>query len=188
MVVGSDGIGSLAGTSSFTQGALTMGFNYGTLGFSNFVGAGNGFSFYSLSPGNNPPNASNPDFVITPSYALTPNNFQAQGIGLFATTAAGSLTGYASPFPYLGVTIGHGFVSAEADFVVPAQGALFEAVDNTGTPTGPAKLTAGTFIESLATPASSSAACVAGTFTDDASYHYVCTATNTWKRAALSTF
>lgn len=42
--------------------------------------------------------------------------------------------------------------------------------------------------ETLTTPASSSAACTAGQFTDDANYHYVCTATNTWKRVALSTF
>jgi hypothetical protein len=44
------------------------------------------------------------------------------------------------------------------------------------------------FQEVLYTPASSSAACTAGQFTDDANYHYVCTATNTWKRVALSTF
>lgn len=38
------------------------------------------------------------------------------------------------------------------------------------------------------TPASASAAGVAGTITWDASYIYVCTATNTWKRAALTTW
>jgi hypothetical protein len=48
------------------------------------------------------------------------------------------------------------------------------------TPTG--------FHENLTTPSSSSATCSAGDFTDDASYHYTCTATNTWKRVALSTF
>jgi hypothetical protein len=42
--------------------------------------------------------------------------------------------------------------------------------------------------ETLFTPASSSAACNAGDFADDASFHYVCTATNTWKRVALTTF
>jgi hypothetical protein len=44
------------------------------------------------------------------------------------------------------------------------------------------------FTETLTTPASSSAPCTAGQFTDDANYHYVCTATNTWKRVALSSF
>lgn len=48
--------------------------------------------------------------------------------------------------------------------------------------------TAGLYHEALTTPASSSAACSAGDFTDDANYHYVCTAANTWKRAALSSF
>ena len=47
---------------------------------------------------------------------------------------------------------------------------------------------AGALKGTLSTPASSSATCVAGQFTDDANYHYVCTATNTWKRVALSTF
>ncbi|MGH9596883.1 MAG: hypothetical protein ACRD3K_08815, partial [Edaphobacter sp.] len=42
--------------------------------------------------------------------------------------------------------------------------------------------------ETLTTPASSSAACSAGDFADDANFHYVCTAANTWKRVALSTF
>jgi hypothetical protein len=40
----------------------------------------------------------------------------------------------------------------------------------------------------LHTPASSSEACVVGDAVDDASFHYVCTATNTWKRVALSSF
>jgi hypothetical protein len=44
------------------------------------------------------------------------------------------------------------------------------------------------FQQVLYTPASSSAACVQGQFWDDASYHYVCTATNTIKRVALSVF
>lgn len=38
------------------------------------------------------------------------------------------------------------------------------------------------------TPSSSTATCTAGQITWDASYLYVCTATNTWKRSALSTF
>jgi len=40
----------------------------------------------------------------------------------------------------------------------------------------------------LSTPASSSATCVAGDITADASYIYFCTATNTWKRATLGSF
>ena len=40
----------------------------------------------------------------------------------------------------------------------------------------------------LATPTTSGDTCTAGTFWADASYLYVCTATNTIKRAALSAF
>ena len=42
--------------------------------------------------------------------------------------------------------------------------------------------------ETLFTPASSSASCSAGDMADDANYHYVCVAANTWKRVGLSTF
>jgi hypothetical protein len=38
------------------------------------------------------------------------------------------------------------------------------------------------------TPASASAAGVAGTIAWDANYIYVCTATNTWKRVAIATW
>ncbi|MFT8490151.1 MAG: hypothetical protein ABF672_06350 [Gluconobacter oxydans] len=46
----------------------------------------------------------------------------------------------------------------------------------------------GGFNENLSTPSSSTASCTAGDFTDDANYHYVCVADNSWKRVALSTF
>ncbi len=46
----------------------------------------------------------------------------------------------------------------------------------------------GTFGLTQSTPTSSSAACAAGQFVEDASYLYACTASNTWKRVALSTF
>ena len=49
-------------------------------------------------------------------------------------------------------------------------------------------VTAQTYHETLSTPASSSAACNAGDFSDDANFHYVCVSTNTWKRVALSAF
>jgi hypothetical protein len=47
---------------------------------------------------------------------------------------------------------------------------------------------AASYHETLSTPTSSSASCSPGDFTDDANFHYVCTATNTWKRAALNSF
>ncbi|AAW61040.1 hypothetical protein [Gluconobacter oxydans] len=53
---------------------------------------------------------------------------------------------------------------------------------------GDADISGHMFKENLVTPASSSSACEAGQFTDDANYHYVCISTNTWKRVALSSF
>ena len=51
-----------------------------------------------------------------------------------------------------------------------------------------ASLAVPTVIMPLTTPASSSAACTAGQVAVDANYIYVCTATNTWKRAPVSTW
>ena len=51
-----------------------------------------------------------------------------------------------------------------------------------------APLTVQGLISPLTTPASSSSACTTGQQEADASYVYVCVATNTWKRAALSSF
>lgn len=48
--------------------------------------------------------------------------------------------------------------------------------------------TVGGFTAPLYTPASSTAACAVGTVAWDASYFYVCKATNTWMRTALSSF
>jgi hypothetical protein len=42
--------------------------------------------------------------------------------------------------------------------------------------------------ETLHTPSSSSEACSAGQFVDDANFHYVCTSANHWKRVALADF
>jgi hypothetical protein len=49
-------------------------------------------------------------------------------------------------------------------------------------------MTATSYNAPLTTPASSSAACTTGTVAWDTGFVYVCTATNTWKRAVLSTF
>jgi hypothetical protein len=48
--------------------------------------------------------------------------------------------------------------------------------------------TTGSFHVNLATPSSSSSPCTAGQIGADGKYFYVCVATNTWKRVALSSF
>jgi len=49
-------------------------------------------------------------------------------------------------------------------------------------------VSATSFLMPLATPKSSSAPCTPGQFANDVNYYYVCTALNTWKRAALTSF
>lgn len=64
----------------------------------------------------------------------------------------------------------------------------FGTTSITGTLTATQGITASGFTGTLSTPSSSTADCTAGQFQDDADYHYVCTATNNWKRIALDTF
>ena len=54
--------------------------------------------------------------------------------------------------------------------------------------TSPASASANGMFPATATPASSSAACQTGQLQFDSNYLYACTAPNTWKRAAWSTF
>lgn len=56
------------------------------------------------------------------------------------------------------------------------------------TATGATTLTGGVILPTSTTPASATAAGVAGTICRDSNYIYVCTATNTWKRVAISTW
>lgn len=51
-----------------------------------------------------------------------------------------------------------------------------------------AQLKVGAVIQKLATPASSTASCNPGQMQDDSNYHYVCVASNRWKRVALSDY
>ena len=62
------------------------------------------------------------------------------------------------------------------------------SLDNSGNEVISGKITAASYQETLTTPASSSAPCMPGQFTDDSNYHYVCVAKNHWKRTVLSSF
>lgn len=61
--------------------------------------------------------------------------------------------------------------------ILNSEGSVLTAFDSVGRPVIPTH-----------TPASASASGVAGTITWDSSYIYICTATNTWKRVAISTW
>lgn len=83
------------------------------------------------------------------------------------------------------MTSGHGWLMAlgqDISFDPSANVTLAES------PGGGQLVLTGGWTMTLTTPASSSAACGAGQFAIDANFVYVCAATNTWKRAALSTF
>lgn len=62
------------------------------------------------------------------------------------------------------------------------------AVDNAGVVTATPSASAGTAVIRAAVPASAGASGVAGSIAWDGSHIYVCTATNTWVRAALATW
>lgn len=74
------------------------------------------------------------------------------------------------------------------DFIYAKSG--FNVANGNGTidSTGKAKFIGGLILPTSGTPASSSAAGIAGTVVWDASYIYVCTTTNTWKRTAIATW
>jgi hypothetical protein len=73
-------------------------------------------------------------------------------------------------------------------FLGPTFGTVLAHLDPTGVFSVYHSIIAPFFIGNLTTPSTSSAACTAGQFEDDATYHYVCTATNTWKRITLVAF
>jgi hypothetical protein len=93
-------------------------------------------------------------------------------IGIYAASSDGSiLTNYVN------------FNASGATFLQPVVFPGSSGVDGSGN-----FHTSGRIAAQQATPGSSSAACSAGQMWTDTSYIYVCTAANTIKRAALSSF
>ena len=132
--------------------------------------------------------------------ANNPNIVLNYGFDLTGSTAGFTYGALMLPVNTPGAIIGWGYNHAGGQIISTATtnaGGL--SITNAGTslvaPNGStifsltnAAAIAPLFQETLTTPASSSASCTAGQFTDDASFHYVCVAANTWKRAALSAF
>lgn len=72
---------------------------------------------------------------------------------------------------------------------VTANGSLMIANQVTGSPTAQLDIFGSTMrLRTAKTPATSTEACDSGTIAWDTGFVYVCTATNTWKRAALTTW
>jgi hypothetical protein len=114
------------------------------------------------------------------------------GAAVYLTDATGATPGTTSPGLFFASST-DGMVIRNAsgalqiiDESAPGagDGSVRVSISNTGTLT-----VSGTVIHTLsATPASASATGTTGTLSWDASFIYVCTGTNTWKRAALSTW
>lgn len=83
---------------------------------------------------------------------------------------------------------GAGQVTVGGLSTAPAPGMFNVGTANQFWVDGNGGVSATAYHATLRTPASSSEACSAGDFADDANFHYVCVATNTWKRVALSSF
>ena len=107
------------------------------------------------------------------------------GAGLFSMATASAVGWSAQANGYAG-TAGAPQPGLQAQLSSPAAGVV--SCDSGSKGNHACTLVAGAFHEALTTPASSSASCAAGDFTDDASFHYVCVADGQWKRVALSSF
>ena len=137
--------------------------------------------------------------VAAPSLSTTVDNQSTPSITVgsgAASTNYMSFSGGRAMFGlngggYANVTAGLGkgfevYVNGTNGTVVTGTDAL--SISSFGNTTFGGTVTIPTIITPLSTPASSSAPCTAGQIGADANYVYVCTATNTWKRAALSGF
>ena len=120
-------------------------------------------------------------FTFDPSGGLALSGVGAPNL-LIAPAAGGA--GTVNKIGIYGAAYGWGVSAGSLDAVVPSNAAHSFYVGSTKT----AAIGPNGFRGVLATPASSSAACTAGDFLDDANFHYVCVATNTWKRIALNAF
>lgn len=125
--------------------------------------------------------------ATSPVFATTYQPLDADLTSLAAASATGSLYYRSAASTWSPVALGSDLSLSSGTLAVTGLGTMASqnasAVSITG---GNAALTS--FSLASTTPASSSATCSAGQISWDASYLYVCTATNTWKRSALSTF
>lgn len=131
--------------------------------------------------------ASNAKAVIDPEHPLIRLYDQA-GVAKVKLTASGNSY-------FKGGAIGFGLSSPKYDIDVAGSGRFSDGLSVNGTGYFANDVTLATTLythglvhSGSSTPASASAAGAAGTITWDSSYIYICTATNTWKRAAISTW
>jgi len=151
-------------------------------------------------------NSANGDFVIMRSLttgadaATAALSFDRAGAATFAgAVTTGALTvssanlvlsaGYELRFGAGGNDRIYQSATSGGSLIFDAGGATRLTLNSTAATFAGAVTIAGTVIHTLsATPASASATGTVGTMSWDASYIYICTATNTWKRVAIATW
>lgn len=143
------------------------------------------------------------DFAIAPASTrriiVGPAGF-THAINAFTDSALtfdnGTVNSPAAHF-YYGNNVNFGFDTSSAGAFGSCSGQIYRFIHNAAEAGGAVVAcldvsgnysVAGRYGSNLYTPGSSSEACSTGSFWDDANYHYVCTATNTIKRVALSSF
>lgn len=141
--------------------------------------------------------------VVAPLFGTTTAanvTFQRNGVSVGVLSAQGlAITHASNPFfsltgangPHYLEVVGNDVratVAGDNDFIIRTNSVNRVVIDSTGLAVTGTGSFSGLVSVGGSTPASASASGTAGTVTWDSSYIYVCTATNTWKRAAIATW
>lgn len=125
--------------------------------------------------------------AASPVFATTYQPLDPDLTSLAGATATGSLYYRSAAGTWSPVTLASNLALSSGTLGVQGLGTMSAQNASAIAITGGSAALASLSIAS-STPASSSASCAAGSISWDASYLYVCTATNTWKRVSLTTF
>jgi hypothetical protein len=110
-------------------------------------------------------------------YAAGVTSFPSNSIPLFTWTLTSGLFDAAGGTDFRALLSSKNLLSGTGIIISENSGRSTIAIDSSMVPT-----------QVLTPPATSSAACSVGQFSWDDSYYYLCTASNTWKRIALTSF
>lgn len=183
------GYGSIAFLDSTKSRQLSMGYGNPSASFSpgaayiNSVGT---LSFYATSANGDALFIQNNSNNGYSSVVFRDNTGVAQGTMGYANS--GSNSGFVPGSVYINTKLAGTSLKLCAYSVCPLTVNTNNSVSLSAPLVSSSTFQAAGFAETLFTPASSTSPCSTGQFTNDANYHYVCTAPNVWKRVALSAF
>ncbi len=130
-----------------------------------------GVDYFMAAPGGVEPGS---PFALWARNTADPGDPEADGPGRRTVLWADALS--------KSVGIGPGYETRRPAHTLEFDGTFANRAGTTGI------TAAGSLYQPLHTPATSHEPCTPGQFTDDPSFHYVCTAPNQWKRTALNSF